>query len=119
MENLMNEAREAMKKAGEKMKPAMEELREKAEPVVEEIREKTAPVAEKIMDGAELAMDRVKQVAKDVGARLENAVPGADRKNEFFDALHDEAVEMKEEARQKADELQKKLEALMHGDKEQ
>ena len=72
----------------------------------------------KIKDGAELALDRVKQAAKNVGVRLENAAPGADRKDEFFDALEDEAVEIKEAAKQKADDLQKKLEALMRGDKE-
>lgn len=107
MENWMNEARDAVKKAGEKIKP-----------VAEEIREKAAPAAEKIKDGAELALDRVKQAAKNVGARLEDAAPGADRKNKFFDALEDEAVEIKEAAKQKADDLQKKLEALMRGDKE-
>ena len=35
MENWMNEAREAVKKAGEKMKPVAEEIREKAAPVAE------------------------------------------------------------------------------------
>lgn len=105
MENKMNEAREFMKKAGEKMQPVVEDLREKAE-----------PVAEKVREGAEAVVDRVKEAAEDVGSRLQKTAPGADFKNEFFSALEDEAREMKNEAGQKADEMQKKLEALMRGE---
>ena len=107
MENMINEAREAMKKLGEK-----------AEPVVEDIREKVDPVAQKIREGAEDCVDAVKQAAKDVGDKLAGAVPGAEIKNEFFDALQQEAVEMKQAAGQKAEEMQKMLEALMRGEKQ-
>lgn len=103
MENMLNEAREAIRKVGEKVEPVLENVREKAEPVIDNIR-----------DGAGDAFERVKRAAKDVGAR----VGSGEIRNEFFDTLTDEAKELKDAACRKAGDMQKKLEALMRGDRE-
>ena len=107
-----------LKESVEELKESVGEIKEKAAPVVEDIREKVEPVAQKIREGAEDCVDAVKQAAKDVGDKLAGAVPGAEIKNEFFDALQQEAVEMKQAAGQKAEEMQKMLEALMRGEKQ-
>lgn len=108
MENMLNEARAAVAKAAEKAKPAVENLREKVE-----------PVAEKLRDGAQEAVGKVKQTVREIGNKFGDDANGPDVKNDFFTALEDEAVEMKRSAAQTADEMQKMLEKLMHGDQNQ
>lgn len=108
MENMLNEARAAVAKAAEKAKPAVENLREKVE-----------PVAEKLRDGAQEAVGKVKQTVREISNKLGDDANGPDVKNDFFTALEDEAAEMKRSAAQTADEMQKMLEKLMHGDQNQ
>lgn len=130
MSEMKNDARDFLERAKEKINPIVEDvkekaapivddLREKAVPVVEDIREKAAPVIEKAKDAAESAIEAVKEGAEKIGDLFEEKKPGLNVKNELFDELEAQAIGVKDAAKAKADELQRRLEELMSGKKEE
>lgn len=141
MNEIKNDAREFLDRAKEKISPIVEDVKEKAAPVVEDIKEKTAPVLEdikektapvvedikekaapvitKAKDAAESAIEAVKEGAEKIGSLFEEKGPGMNVKNELFDELEVQARSVKDAAQSKAEEMQRRLEELMGGKKEE
>lgn len=129
MSDLKNEARDLLNRAKDKINPVVDDIKEKAAPIVEDIKEKAAPVVEdirekaapvitKAKDIAEDAIDAVKEGAEKIGGLFEEKAPGMHVKNELFDELGAQAADAKQAAMAKAEEMQRRLEELMNGKKE-
>ena len=140
MNDFLNEAKEALEQAKmkaapvaeevkEKLEGAVQDLKEKAAPVVEDLKqkageayadlkEKAAPVVEKVKTGVGEAVEAVKEGAEKVEDFFAPDAPGMNVKNDLFDELGEKAQEQKAASMSKAEEMQKKLEELMRGNKQ-
>ena len=129
MSDLKNEARDLLNRAKEKINPLVEDVKEKAAPIVDDIKEKTVPVVDEIKekaapvitkakDIAEDAVEAVKEGAEKIGSLFEDKAPGVQVKNELFDELENQAMGVKDAAKAKAEEMQRRLEEMMGGKKE-
>lgn len=119
MSEMKNETRDFLDHAKEKISPIVDDVKEKAAPIVDDLREKAAPVIEKAKGAAESAIEAVKEGAEKIGDLFEEKKPGLNVKNELFDELEAQAIGVKDAAKAKADELQRRLEELMGGKKEE
>lgn len=108
MSDLKKEAQEALERAKGKIAPIVEDVKEKSAPVIADIREKT--------DGA---IDAVKEGAEKLGSLFAPKGSAPNVKNELFDELEAQAVSAKEATRAKAEEMQRRLEEMMGGKKEE
>ena len=140
MKDFLNEAKETLEQAKMKAAPVVEDLKEKAEetfadikekaaPVLEDLKgkaeegfaqlkEKAAPVVEKVKGGVSEAVEAVKEGAEKVEDFFTPDAPGMKVKNDLFNELGEKAQEQKSASMSKAEEMQKKLEELMRGNKQ-
>ena len=91
----------------DKAREAMESAKDKAGDFAETVKEKTAPVVERVKDTAEAIKDGVSRLAN-------GDAPALDVKNELFTELTEKALEQKSAAAEKAAEMQKKIEEMLH-----
>lgn len=108
LDNLKEKAAEAKEKAA----PAMENVKEKVLDAAEKVQEKAAPVVEKVRDGVSDAVDAVRNGLRRAGGSR----PEVD--NPLFDELEAQARAQKSEAQARAEEMQRMLERMMGGRKE-
>ena len=86
------------------------ELKEKAAEIVEDVKEKTAPVVDKVKDIASDAADFVKDgVSRLTGVEK----PPLNINNEFFDELGAQVAEQRDAVKEKAAEMQRKIEEML------
>lgn len=122
MSDLKNEARDALENAKEKagnvfesLKDKAAEWKDKAAPAVESLKDKAvewkdkaAPAVENLKDKAAEAVESVK--------RGRSRAAASDVKNELFDGLEAQALQQQRSAQQEAEDMQRRLEALMRGE---
>ena len=122
MSDLKNEARDALENAKEKagnvfesLKDKAVEWKDKAAPAVESLKDKAvewkdkaAPAVENLKDKAAGAVESVK--------RGRSRTAAGDVKNELFDGLEAQALQQQRSAQQEAEDMQRRLEALMRGE---
>ncbi len=104
MSDLKNEARDALENAKEKAGNVFESLKDKAV----EWKDKAAPAVESLKDKAAGAVESVK--------RGRSRTAAGDVKNELFDSLEAQALQQQRSAQQEAEDMQRRLEALMRGE---
>ncbi len=104
MSDLKNEARDALENAKEKAGSVFESLKDKAV----EWKDKAAPALESLKDKAAGAVESVK--------RGRSRTAAGDVKNELFDGLEAQALQQQRSAQQEAEDMQRRLEALMRGE---
>lgn len=104
MSDLKNEARDALENAKEKAGNVFESLKDKAV----EWKDKAAPAVESLKDKAAGAVESVK--------RGRSRTAAGDVKNELFDGLEAQALQQQRSAQQEAEDMQRRLEALMRGE---
>lgn len=104
MNELEREGKELLNRAKEKIDPIAQNVKEKAAPVIAKAKEATAEAIDAVKEGGE----RIRDI-------FEDKKPGLHVKNELFDDLEQHAQEAKDAAKAKAEEMQRRLEAMMHG----
>lgn len=123
MSDLKAGAKEMLGRAKETVSDAAERVQEKAAPVLDGARERAAalkeraePALEKVKDGAANAVEALKEGAECLGGLLDGDAPARNIRNELFGELEQEVAEQRDAAKAKAEEMQRRLEALMRGE---
>ena len=127
MSNLKNGAREAFEslkgKASGWMDTAsdvVDNLKDKAAPTVDNLKDKASDAVDNLKDKASDVVDNLKDKASDVVDFIRDAVSDkpVEPKNEMFEGLEEEAKQQQADARLAAEEMQRKLEKLLCGEKD-
>ena len=140
MSDLKNEARDALENAKEKagnvfesLKDKAVEWKDKAAPAVESLKDKAvewkdkaAPAVESLKDKAVEWKDKAAPAVESLKDKAAGAVESVKRgrsrtaagdvKNELFDGLEAQALQQQRSAQQEAEDMQRRLEALMRGE---
>lgn len=109
LDGLKQKAAEAKEKAA----PALESAKEKVMDAAEKVQEKAAPVVDKLRDGVSDAVDAVRDGLRRAGGS------GPEVDNPLFDELDAQVRAQKSEAQARAEEMQRMLERMMGGGKEE
>ncbi len=96
-------------------KELLNRAKEKIDPIAQDVKEKAAPAIAKAKEAAAGAVEAVKEGAEKIGDLFEDKKPALHVKNELFDDLEQHAQEAKDAAKAKAEEMQRRLEAMMRG----
>ena len=122
MSDLKNEARDALENAKEKagnvfesLKDKAVEWKDKAAPAVESLKDKAVEWKDKAAPAVESLKDKAAGAVESVKRGRSRAAAG-DVKNELFDDLEAQALQQQRSAQQDAEDMQRRLEALMRGE---
>ena len=122
MSDLKNEARDALENAKEKagnvfesLKDKAVEWKDKAAPAVESLKDKAAEWKDKAAPAVESLKDKAAGAVESV-KRGRSRTAAGDVKNELFDDLEAQALQQQRSAQQEAEDMQRRLEALMRGE---
>ena len=122
MSDLKNEARDALENAKEKagnvfesLKDKATEWKDKAAPTVESLKDKATEWKDKAAPAVESLKDKAAEAVESVKRGRSRAAMG-DVKNELFDGLEAQALQQQRSAQQEAEDMQRRLEALMRGE---
>ena len=122
MSDLKNEARDALENAKEKagnvfesLKDKATEWKDKAAPTVESLKDKATEWKDKAAPAVESLKDKAAEAVESVKRGRSRTAMG-DVKNELFDDLEAQALQQQRSAQQDAEDMQRRLEALMRGE---